>query len=69
MEFASDRALVAKALIRIGLAQEALGSTEAKRAYQRIVSYYTDQPEQMIVAQSRLAALTSETVGGGNRAR
>ena len=66
MEFASDRALVAKALIRLGAAQEALGSTEAKRAYQRIVSYYPDQREQLVVAQSRLAALTTETVGGGD---
>ena len=70
MEFASDRPVAAKALIRIGLAYEArgpgLGSTEAKRAYQRIVSHYPDQREQVIVAQSRLAALTTETVGGGN---
>ncbi len=66
MEFASDRSLVAKALIRLGAAQEALGSTEATRAYQRIVSYYPDQREQVIVARSRLAALSTETVGGGN---
>ena len=66
MEFSSDRPLVAKALIRLGHAQEAIGSTEAKRAYQRIVSYYPDQREQLIVARSRLAALSTETVGGGN---
>ena len=36
MEFASDRPLAAKALIRLGAAQEARGSTEAKRAYQHI---------------------------------
>ena len=57
MEFASDRSLAAQALIRLGLAHETLGSTEAQRAYQRIVSDYPDQQEQVVVARSRLAAL------------
>ena len=58
MEFASDRSLAAQALIRLGLAHETLGSTEAQRAYQRIVSDYPDQREQVVVARTRLAALT-----------
>ena len=58
MEFASDRSLAAQALIHLGRAHETLGSTEAQRAYQRIVSDYPDQQEQVAVARSRLAALT-----------
>ena len=58
MEFASDRSLAAQALIHLGLAHETLGSTEAQRAYQRIVSDYPDQHEQVVVARTRLAALT-----------
>ena len=42
-QFASDRSLAANALIRLGHAYEALGSSEANRAYQRIVSDYADQ--------------------------
>jgi len=57
-EFPLDRPLVARALVRIGRAHETLGSTEAQRAYQRIVSDYPDQQEQVAVARSRLAALT-----------
>ena len=58
MEFTSDRSLAAQALIHLGLAHETLGSTEAQRAYQRIVSDYPDQHEQVVVARTRLAALT-----------
>ena len=57
-EFPLDRPLVARALVQIGRAHETLGSTEAQRAYQRIVSDYPDQQEQVAVARSRLAALT-----------
>ena len=57
-EFPLDRPLVARALVQIGRAHETLGSTEAQRAYQRIVSDYPDQHEQVVVARTRLAALT-----------
>ena len=57
-EFPLDRPLVARALVQIGRAHETLGSTEAQRAYQRIVSDYPDQREQVVVARTRLAALT-----------
>ena len=57
-DFGQHREIAARALVQLGLAHETLGSTEAQRAYQRIVSDYPDQREQVVVAQSRLAALT-----------
>ena len=57
-DFGQHREIAARALVQLGLAHETLGSTEAQRAYQRIVSDYPDQREQVVVARSRLAALT-----------
>ena len=57
-DFGQHREIAARALVQLGLAHETLGSTDAQRAYQRIVSDYPDQQEQVVVARSRLAALT-----------
>ena len=57
-DFGQHREIAARALVQLGLAHETLGSTGAQRAYQRIVSDYPDQQEQVVVARSRLAALT-----------
>ena len=57
-DFGQNREIAARALVQLGLAHETLGSTEAQRAYQRIVSDYPDQQEQVVVARSRLAAFT-----------
>ena len=57
-DFGQNREIAARALVQLGRAHETLGSTEAQRAYQRIVSDYPDQQEQVAVARSRLAALT-----------
>jgi len=56
-DFGQHREIAARALVQLGLAHETLGSTEAQRAYQRIVSDYPDQQEQVAVARTRLAAL------------
>ena len=56
-DFGQHREIAARALVQLGLAHETLGSTDAQRAYQRIVSDYPDQQEQVVVARSRLAAL------------
>ena len=61
-EFSSNRPLSAKALMHIGLCHEKLGSQEAQRAYQRIVSEYADQAELVAEARARLAALRSKQV-------
>ena len=56
-EFPLDRPLVARALVQTGRAYEMLGDGEAQQAYERVLRDYPDQPEQVVVARSRLAAL------------
>ena len=56
-EFASDRALVAQALVQIGLSYEKLGRDDAVRAYERLVRDFADQEEPAAQARSRLATL------------
>ena len=56
-EFASDRALAARALVQIGLSYEKLGRDEAVRAYERLVRDYADQEDAVTQARARLAAL------------
>jgi Tol biopolymer transport system component len=56
-EFTADRTLAAKALVQLGQCYEKLGSTEAERAYQRVVSEFADQSAIVAQARSRLAAL------------
>lgn len=56
-EFASDRALVAKALMQIGLCYEKLGRDEARNAYERLVRDYGDQSDLAATARARLASL------------
>jgi Tol biopolymer transport system component len=56
-EFFEDRALSAKALVQMGQCYEKLGSTEAERAYQRVVREFGDQEAPVAQARTRLAAL------------
>jgi Tol biopolymer transport system component len=56
-EFTADRQLAAKALVQLGQCYEKLGSTEAERAYRRVVREFADQNDLVVRAQSRLAAL------------
>jgi Tol biopolymer transport system component len=58
-EFASDRALAAKALLRLGEAYQKLGDRQAQQAFERIVRDYSDQKEAAGNARARLAALQS----------
>jgi Tol biopolymer transport system component len=53
----NNRALVARALLRLGGCYEKLGRREARRVYQRLIDDYADQAEQAMAARSRLAAL------------
>ena len=57
MEFASDRALAARALVQIGLSYEKLGRDEAVRTYERLVRDFADQQEAVVQARARLAVL------------
>jgi Tol biopolymer transport system component len=60
-EHASDRALVAKALVQMGQCYEKLGKTEARNAYERVLREYSDQSEAADAARKRLFALGEST--------
>ena len=51
------RAVTAKALLHLGQCSEKLGNVEARRAYERLVREFADQPEEANTARGRLAAL------------
>ena len=52
--YPDERAVVAEALYRNGLANEKLGTKKAKEYYEKVVSGYADQPEMVKLAQARL---------------
>ncbi len=52
-----SRALAATAQYRIGLCYEKLGNTEARRAFEQVLSNYQDQKETVALARARLNAL------------
>jgi Tol biopolymer transport system component len=56
-QFASDRPLVARALVRIADCQEKLGQRDAAKVYERIVREFSDQADSVGVARARLSAL------------
>ena len=56
-EHASDRALTATALVRLGRAYETLGSQDARQTYERVVSEYADQRDMASEARARLSAI------------
>jgi Tol biopolymer transport system component len=62
-EAGANRALAARALVRMGQCYEKLGNAEARKAYERVVREFADQPESSKVARERLSALA-----GGGRA-
>jgi Tol biopolymer transport system component len=66
-EFAKDRALSARALVQIGQCYEKLGNAEARKAYERVVREFADQPEPTKVARERLSALTGGAGGTTGR--
>jgi len=57
-EFAGDRALVARALVRLGDGYEKLGDPQARAAFERVVREFADQVESAAQARTRLAVLT-----------
>ncbi len=68
-EFAADRTLVARALVQMGQCYEKLGSSEAERAYQRVVSDYADQREFVEQARELLANLRGAAQTGAEQPR
>ena len=61
-EYADNRPAAAKALVQIGECYEKLGDEEARKAYERVLSEYADQSEQVRLARARLAALGNPAV-------
>jgi Tol biopolymer transport system component len=58
-DFGGNRALAAKAQLRLGLLYERLGrKAEAQRAFQALVNQYADQREAAAQARARLAVLS-----------
>jgi hypothetical protein len=62
-ENSKDRKLAAMALFRIGECQQALGSLDASKTFQRIVKDYGDQADVVAQAQARLAGASSNSLG------
>jgi Tol biopolymer transport system component len=61
--FPDERALAARALLRIGLCHERLGIAAAASAYRRLLQSYGDQEQSARVARERLEALRSRNTG------
>ena len=55
----SDRAVVARALVRMAECYQKLGDAESRKIYERVVREFTDQKDAAAEARSRLAALQS----------
>jgi len=71
-EHSKDRKLAAQALFRIGECQRALGSPDARAAYERVLREFADQSESATEARKRLVALgstVSPALGAGIVAR
>ena len=64
-KYASNRAVAAKALERIGQCHEKLGSVEARKAYERLVREFGDQKDPAATARTRLAALGKPAAPSG----
>ena len=52
----SNRAVAAKALVRMGQCYEKLGSAEARKAYERAIREFAEQKDAASQARARLAA-------------
>jgi len=59
----SDRALAAKALVRMGQCYDKLGNTEARKAYERVVREFADQKDAAAEASRHLAGVSAAAPG------
>lgn len=62
-QYPENRSVMAKTYLHIGLCREKLGNAEAQKAYEHVISDYSDQVEAMKLAKERLGALSAS--GGG----
>lgn len=63
----ADRNLAARALVRMGAAYETLGVKGAKKAYERVVREYADQPQAAAAARERLEHLEQSGLRAGGK--
>jgi Tol biopolymer transport system component len=68
-EAGTDRALAARALVRLGAAYETLGRSEARAAYDRVVRDFRDQTAMVAQARARLTALERAATPSGATGR
>lgn len=61
----SNRAVAAKALVRMGQCYEKMGSTEARKAYERAIREFAEQKDAAVQARARLAALAGSRPSAG----
>src|SRR6185295_6798996 len=59
-----NRTLAAKALVRLGLCFERIGDSEARKAYDRVIREFGDQPDSVAQVKSRLIAMERPATGG-----
>lgn len=67
-EFAADRALAAKALLRLGECYQKLGDAQARKVFEQVVRDYADQKDAVNVARARLGSAESVARTRGDRA-
>jgi Tol biopolymer transport system component len=65
LSYRGNRAVVAKALVRVGQCYEKLGDAESRKAYEQVVREFGDQAEAVATARTRLAALTPKAKQSG----
>ena len=58
-----DRALAAKALVQLGQCYEKMGSTEARKQYDRVIRDYADQKDSVAMARARIGASGTHETG------
>jgi Tol biopolymer transport system component len=65
----ANRAVAAKALMRMGQCYERLGDTESRKAYESVVRDFADQKEAAAEARARLASLGGSPAPSGSSER
>jgi tetratricopeptide (TPR) repeat protein len=53
-EFPSNRPIVAKALVQLGICYEKLGQDKAREYFQQVIAKYSDQTDMVVQAKTRL---------------
>lgn len=61
-KYADNQPVAAKALYRMGLCHEKMGSQEAQKAYRSLIDRYPGQKEEVALARARLAGLTAASM-------